>query len=527
MKTNNSLNIVTTQLRELYGGKEMKEHTENKIEPSYESMRRKFKDLYGNEPTFFIRVPYSQILLGDNFNKSCLFDDKLITNLEKDLIICAKERNDDIMNLNTYDVLSLSLQKSILDGSIDLNIDNFNNSKQSEFLFNGYLSYFDYIPSYNNIKVKKLIGLDILINCNMPNYNTDECHFNCFVAGILSSAYIHDKQKIKIMQTLFENCLNELSKIKDFFSKIDIYSFLYSKFFLNYNSVILYFKKNFTQFKIPHLTSILIADTLTPIPPIYYSQLNFENKRTAEILIGFSLILKRYKKTFLDEEILELSKNIKNFINYFENNLETIFELLDLYLKKDSYKIKDLSEELGSEFIRKLIKDVENYENILITKEFNLYKRLYFIFKEYERLNKISLTLNLMKEEFHIAECFKNLIIPMITQSHKEMFEFYENLSDEINILTKLINSFKQDFGVRLASPGWYGNILVLGDKKPIEELGEKILTHYETLEGRSDTVNYWISDLTENYCFWSNLGGRIYILDPAYEDFMCLKYDN
>ena len=82
---------IFTKLKDFYSQKSTlinKNHIEEKIEPVYESMRIKYKNLYNNsEPTFFIRVPYTQIIFGDSITD--LFEEQIITTLEKDLIICG------------------------------------------------------------------------------------------------------------------------------------------------------------------------------------------------------------------------------------------------------------------------------------------------------------------------------------------------------------------------------------------------------------------------------------------------------
>jgi hypothetical protein len=53
-----------------------------------------------------------------------------------------------------------------------------------------------------------------------------------------------------------------------------------------------------------------------------------------------------------------------------------------IYLKKTAYKYKEVAEEIDID-INDLLKDIDNYEIVALKgKEFNLYKRLYFIFHE-------------------------------------------------------------------------------------------------------------------------------------------------
>ena len=66
-------------------------------------------------------------------------------------------------------------------------------------------------------------------------------------------------------------------------------------------------------------------------------------------------------------------------INYFSN-----------FLKKDSYKLKDLKEELGED-MKLITSSIQNADLILMrSKEFMLYNRVTFILKEYEIIKKVN-----------------------------------------------------------------------------------------------------------------------------------------
>ena len=89
-----------THLKEIYCDYQK---NRDEIEPIYENMRIKYKSLYKSEPEFFTRIPYAITLFGDEVTK--LYDDKIVTTIEKDLIICANKNKDEAkMTFVTHDV---------------------------------------------------------------------------------------------------------------------------------------------------------------------------------------------------------------------------------------------------------------------------------------------------------------------------------------------------------------------------------------------------------------------------------------
>ena len=203
-----------------------------------------------------------------------------------------------------------------------------------------------------------------------------------------------------------------------------------------------------------------------------------------------------------------------------------------IYLKKTAYKFTELKEELNID-MRLFLKEINNWESIgKFSKDFFLYKRLYFLFKEYDRIIKIWNTINSSsnsKEETnnYSTQYYNNKIIPMIQESSKEMVIYYECLSEEINRMFKRIEKISLDNCVKLASEGWSGNVFALGKVNEVNKIGEAILEYYdlafENKAGEGLNANLWISDEVHKYCYWSEIGGSISFLNPVYEDFMLL----
>jgi len=90
-----------THLKEIYCDYQNKRE---EIEPIYENLRKKFMSTHKSEADIFCRVPYAISLFGDEITK--LFDEKIVTTIEKDLITCAKKTKEKTkFTFETYDVM--------------------------------------------------------------------------------------------------------------------------------------------------------------------------------------------------------------------------------------------------------------------------------------------------------------------------------------------------------------------------------------------------------------------------------------
>jgi hypothetical protein len=315
---------VHTQLREIYG-KEKKDYIEEKLEPIYESMRTKFRNSFDNtEPSFFIRVPYAQILLGDNITH--LFEEKLITTLEKDLIICGNIISEKKVFLELFDKYSPKIKFDLEDEpqisteNEIINTDYIHEIEHTKYIISAFKA------GIKNSKPKIKKGANLLINFNIPNNSSKDCLISTFIATFFASLYIHDGIKLFSKQTLFELCFNELNRIDNFTYYSGV---IYFQMYLERNSIGIQNGNEFRQIKVDCDDGMMICDSFSSTPPMAISMINFWNKRKVEFKLALALILKRYKKNFTNEEILEIAKDFKSFAKYFENNLETIFELIE------------------------------------------------------------------------------------------------------------------------------------------------------------------------------------------------------
>ena len=83
----------------------------------------------------------------------------------------------------------------------------------------------------------------------------------------------------------------------------------------------------------------------------------------------------------------------------------------------------------------KFFHDEENSEYILQSaKDFELHKRLMFIFRDYERVIKISTIISALvdKQQNFASDYFESNMLDMITESNSEMNSLYNCLSEEI-----------------------------------------------------------------------------------------------
>lgn len=225
---------VYTHLKEIYG-KDKKEYIEEKISPIYESMRLKFKSCFDNqEPTFYIRIPYTTTLFGDQVTS--IFDDKIITTLEKDLIICGKSSGNNYMNIELFDHYSPRTKYDI-------------NSSIIEDYPVEHLKYIilAYTSGLYNIKPKTPRGIDLLVNFNISHINNNECKITTFLAVFFAAMHIYNGFKQFNKTMIYDLCVNEINKIANF---TNYSSMVYFQLFLDKHSLGFYANNNFGSIKI-------------------------------------------------------------------------------------------------------------------------------------------------------------------------------------------------------------------------------------------------------------------------------------
>ena len=510
----NNLKIYT-KLDELYS----KESISASIESQYEDYRSKFNYLYKTDPTTIIKIPYTATLFGDPITQ--LFSNKIVVNLSSELIIFFNRNTNNELNIKYFENVQEIKKKISEVNDVILNSDNFS---LNDFAVLGYISALKHIKSNNNY------GSNVLIILNNPNKEEVDCYLSIFLSMFLCSLYINDIDNIlnnsinknslyeMIIFTLTEIC--EQNKYLKNLININFYTpDIYFKIFLENNSFGFNQKNIFYQGKVSLLDNkplkLLIFDSLSPEPIKYYSSSKYWTKRKVEVRLAMALMVKRFKDNISTEELINNSQTIENFLNIFENNYEIVEKSIETYLKKEIYKLNEIKEELP---VDKLLKDINNYQGALMTKEFKLYDRIMFIIKEYQL---ISLLYYKMKigEEINWKE--------KLIESAKLMRDNYYCYSEEMmNLEAELKIKFGMDLPIKCISNGWAGKMAIIGNENELIKYKEFIEKKYEKLlENQGDGLAYaWITDDINKYCYISEIEKGICLLDPKYEDFM-LEY--
>jgi len=511
----NSLKIYT-KLEELYS----KESINTSIESQYEDFHSKFNYLYKTAPTTIIKIPYTVTLFGDPITK--LFSNKIVANLSSELILFFNKNTNNELNIKYFENVQEVKKKISEINDLNLNSDNFS---LNDFAVLGYLSALKHIKSNNNN-----YGSNILIMLNNPNREEIDCYLSIFISMFLCCLYNNDIDNIlnnsinksslyeMIVLTLTEIC--EQNKTLKNLININYYTpDIYFKIFLEKNSFGFSQKNIFYQGKVSLKDNkplkLFIFDSLSPEPIKYYSSSKYWNKRKVEVRLAMALMIKRFKENLSTEELINSSQTFENFLNIFENNYEIVEKSLEIYLKKETYKLNELKDELP---VDKLLKDINNYQGALMTKEFKLYDRILFIIKEYQL---ISLLYYKMKIGEDID--WKEKII----ESAKLMRENYYCYSEEMmNLEAELKINFGINLPIKSVNNGWAGKMVIIGNDTELKRYEEFMEKKYEKfLENQGDGLAYaWITDDINKYCFISELEKGICLFDPKYEDFM-LEY--
>ena len=511
----NNLKIYT-KLEELYS----KESINTSIESQYEDFHSKFNYLYKTAPTTIIKIPYTVTLFGDPITK--LFSNKIVANLSSELILFFNKNTNNELNIKYFENVQEVKKKISEINDLNLNSDNFS---LNDFALLGYLSALKHIKSNNNN-----YGSNILIMLNNPNREEIDCYLSIFISMFLCCLYNNDIDNIlnnsinksslyeMIVLTLTEIC--EQNKTLKNLININYYTpDIYFKIFLEKNSFGFSQKNIFYQGKVSLKDNkplkLFIFDSLSPEPIKYYSSSKYWNKRKVEVRLAMALMIKRFKENLSTEELINNSQTFENFLNIFENNYEIVEKSLEIYLKKETYKLNELKEELPAD---KLLKDINNYQGALMTKEFKLYDRILFIIKEYQLISLLYYKMKIV-EDIDWKE--------KIIESAKLMRENYYCYSEEMmNLEAELKINFGINLPIKSVNSGWAGKMVIIGNDTELKRYEEFMEKKYEKfLENQGDGLAYaWITDDINKYCYISEIEKGICLLDPKYEDFM-LEY--
>ena len=501
---------IYTKLEEIYS----KESINSTIESEYEDFRSKFNYLYKTDPTTIIKVPYTAILFGDPITH--LFSNKIVANLSSELIVFFNKNPNNELNLKYFENAQEVKTKINEINNLNLTSETFS---LNDFAILGYISALKYIKSNNNN-----YGSNVLIILNNPNKEDVDCYLSIFLAMFLCSLYINDIDSI-INNSLNKSSLYEMVNLtlteiceqnKTLKNLIDINFYspdIYFKIFLEKNNFGFSQKNIFYQGKVTTKDNkslkLFIFDSLSPEPIKYYSSSKYWNKRKVETRLAMALMIKRFKENLSIEEIINNSQSVENFLNIFENNYEIVEKSFDIYLKKEAYNLKELKEELP---VDKILKDINNYQGALMTKEFKLYDRIKFILKEHQIIGILYYKMKIGEE---------------IDWKEKiEERNYYCYSEEMMNLEAELKIQFGINLPIKSISNGWAGKMVIIGNDNELKKYEEFIEKKYEKyLENQGDGLAYaWITDDIKKYCFISELEKGICILDPKYEDFM-LEY--
>ena len=506
---------IYTKLSEIYS----QESISTSIESQYEDFHSKFNYLYKTPPTSIIKIPYTATLFGDPVTQ--LFSNKIVANLSSELILVFNKNNNNELNIKYFENVQ-EIKKKITEINVhNLNNDNFT---LNDFAVLGYLS------ALNHIKENKNIGSNVLVILNNPNREEIDCYLSIFISMFLCCLYINDFDNIinnainknslyeMIILTLTEIC--EQNKTLKNLININFYTpDIYFKIFLEKNSFGFSQKNIFFQGKVSSNDNkplkLFIFDSLSPEPIKYYSSSKYWTKRKVEVRLAMALMIKRFNEKITNEELINNSQTFENFLNIFDNNFELVEKSMKIYLKQDIYRLDELKKELP---VDTLLKDINNYQGALMTKEFKLYDRILFIIKEYQLISLLYYKTKIGEK----IDWKENII-----ESAKLMRENYYCYSEEMmNLEAELKIKFGINIPIKSINNGWAGKMVIIGNDAELKRYEEFMEKKYEKfLENQGDGLAYaWITDDINKYCFISEIEKGICLFDPKYEDFM-LEY--
>lgn len=173
-----------------------------------------------------------------------------------------------------------------------------------------------------------------------------------------------------------------------------------------------------------------------------------------------------------------------------------------------------------------ILNGIPCYDSVLLKeKEYCLFQRLNAVFREIERIEKISssfkqLSTSSEKEERRIIEKF----IALFKESNNSLKIDYDCFNDEIHQIERIMIIDKpitevNIVGNKLISRGWKGTIAFLGESKSIIMISQIVENFFNKLE-ENEAINLWISDDLNNIMFKSKFGGSACFLNPIYNDF-------
>lgn len=587
----------------------------------YESLFRKYMLMFKSKPSLSVRVPYVIELLGDTITN--LFKEKVISTSSDDVIVTGniisdlnKESRIEFFDFPSitltldinkiYDYVKYKANKNCLEEKFEDKryvkylVEKYHKFKNDNAFIKDTLKdkyytvdqiYFvvkaliDALNNSNLLCSEKPVNFNILIYLGKSyKLNQSVSLFNCYLSCYFYFLYLYFEnlennltlENLMFMAninienllydvdspyfTYFKTNFNNNNRI---FKDTILSSYLLAIFTLNKNEIgIIDSSNKLTKHSINKKIRLLLIESFTSEPPMYYKNINNWNKRHLEIRFGIAILVynilsnnsldntyKTLKDSILNICILEsknldfvditlkLSKNFTMFYNIVvENYKNNIDILLSNFINSNNYYTEDIKNALPSKIINELIKDIEFSENIMISNsslsnkksisnslnsKFNLLNRLTFLFSELNRINKLKDKISNSVESINLS---KNIIEEILIEtniSNNELIKYYSCYSDEqINILKNISNLNINDIACRINSFGWKGQLLVIGDEDKINTVKNIMLKRLDHIESSSSIAKLWITDDFDKYCFSTYIGGIFSYINLSFENF-------
>ena len=343
---------VATHITDLYSGDD--EKFENEHMPRFEEITKRYRKFYGFKPSFFSRAPGKINLMGDYLLQNGY--SMMSAALEQDNIIAFSTTDDPFIEIN-HILPSIYPPEKLS-----------NDPTQKFKEENHYINYFlaGYKAALTDLNLEKLPGIKLLITGNLP-----------FGAGLGSSTSLIVSAAL---MTLFVN--NLLTKIKK--NKLIESIVKYEKMLSETNSekidpvlistsvkgaaLCMSSTEQPMKFKLPTEFALVIAHSLTPTAKLLTLGTH-NNKRIVECRLAVCLLAKELQ---ISEKVqLKTLRELQDLLSY---SLEDMINLVELHLKKDPYKTKELEDLLESSLIKPL-SDIPYADLVLNSNhEFFLYK---------------------------------------------------------------------------------------------------------------------------------------------------------
>jgi Galactokinase len=321
---------VATHITDIYFGDDDK--FENEHMPRFEEITKRFTKIYGAKPSYFARAPGKVNLMGDYLIQNGY--SVVRTCLEQDTILAFSLSDEPYIEINHILPTLYPPEK--------LSNDPTQKFKEDSHYINCILA--GYKAALSDQNLDKLKGLKVLVTSNLS-----------IDAGLGSSTSLIICSSL---MTLFANnllykvrkgrLLESVLKYEKMIAEVEIENLDHILISSSKRGSALYMAPNEKpiSIKIPSSLAFVVANSLTPTAKIL-TQGTHNNKRIVECRLAVCLLARELQIS--DKVSLKTFKELQNLLAY---SLEDMLNLVELHLKKDSYKTKELEEMIGSPLIK-------------------------------------------------------------------------------------------------------------------------------------------------------------------------------